>query len=591
MENITHLINSQNRGVPRNWQNLEIVIDWLNKKESGTVNVSDLAFVQEAQKYIEEHIQQGLSSGVGIFEGIPYDIVLGNILNPVWKFEGYLDLTDDLTQIGGEEIICSLKKRKGEDWINDVADGFSMAYLYDKGVIRNSDFVKVPYVINFIPDGLQLILLSMSLYMMTKELIENIEKLSEAIAELTDASTPVVSYGLGANSGGPVLVVSNGWDLGNFILVSLKVLARIAYTIAIVIAIKNLIEQIFEQLLPKKRYHLGMTFRKMAERSCEYLGLTFQSSITELDWVHIPRKDRKGGESGEYGFPASDEPIYTFGDLIRTLKEMFNADYRIKNGVFYLERRDFFATASSFQLPDYFTNQQRKLNQFKYNTNEMVSNYSIVWAYDIQDQNTLEDQTGRIFQAITTPVIKTNEDLINIKGLTKIDIPFSLGKCKTSLTAVEKLAKVLGQFVDNLTGIFGGGTNFASQIENRNGSLLLSSHFLTYGKVVVMSGGKLVSNQRQVLSAKLLFDKFHYINSFAEVNGMHNQYIRYFDFVVPMSLEQFNQLLENNIGTTTDGLQFYVETCSYNQYKRTARLDVRINKKYTNNLKIEYVSR
>lgn len=591
MENITHLINGQNLGVPRNWQGLEIVIDWFNKKESGAVNVSDLAFVFEAKKYIEQHVQSGMDSGVGIFEGIPYDIILGNINSPVWKFEGYLDLTDDLTTIGGEEIVCSLKKRKGEDWLNDVADGFSMAYLYDQNVIKNSDFVKVPYVINFIPDGLQLILLSMSLYMMTKELIENIEKLSEAIAELTDASTPVLSYGLGANAGGPVFVVSNGWDLGNFILVTLKVLARIAYTVAIVIAIKKLIEQIFEQLLPKKRYHLGMTFRRMMERSCEYLGMSFVSSINELNWVHIPRKDRKGGESGEYGFPASDEPIYTFGDLIRKLKEMFNADYRIKNGVFYFERRDFFATASSFQIPDYFTNQERRLNQFKYNTNEMVSNYSIVWAYDIQDQNTLEDQTGRIFQSITTPITKVNEDLINIKGLTKIDIPFSLGKCKNSLTAVEKLAKVLGQFVDNLTGIFGGGTNFASQIENRYGSLLLSSHFLTYGKVVVMSGSKLVSNQRQELTAKSLWDKFHHINSFAEINGIHNQYVRYFEFNVPMTLEQFNQLLENNIGTTVNGEQFFVETCSYNPFKRTAKLDIRINKKYTNNLKIEYVSK
>jgi hypothetical protein len=41
------------------------------------------------------------------------------------------------------------------------------------------------------------------------------------------------------------------WDLGDWIMIALKVLARIAYIIAITIAIVNLIKEIFEQLLPK----------------------------------------------------------------------------------------------------------------------------------------------------------------------------------------------------------------------------------------------------------------------------------------------------------------------------------------------------
>jgi hypothetical protein len=47
--------------------------------------------------------------------------------------------------------------------------------------------------------------------------------------------------------------------------------------------------------------------------------------------------------------------------------------------------------------------------------------------------------------------------------------------------------KQLAKVVDGLTGIFGRGTRFGAQIENRVGSLLLSSHFLTSGKVE-MSG-------------------------------------------------------------------------------------------------------
>lgn len=582
MAEIRHFINGNDFGEPRNWQDLEITIDWLNKKDSGAINVSELAFVDQANEYLQQRVLDGLNGGVGVFEGDEYKITLGDPTNPTFQFLGYLDFTDGMTTIGGEEIICSLKKKRGEDWLNDVADGFSFAYLHNKGVITNSDFVRVPYVINFIPDGMQLIVLSMSIYMMTKEIIENVEKLSETIADIINASTPVVGVSVGVGAG-----VVTAWDLGDFILVSLKALARLAYIIAMSIAIINLINQLFAQILPTKRNHLGMTFRKMMERGCQHLGLTFYSDIDELNWVHIPRKSKKGGSSGETGFPTNSEPIYLFGDLIRTLKEMFNADFRIKDGVFYLQRIDNFQFPSSYELPSYFNDQERLLQKYKLNTNEIVSNYNIYWALDVQDQNTLENSNGRVFQAITSPVSVNNQDYVTIKNLTEISLPFSMGLEKRSLNEVEKLARVLGGIVDGLTGIFGGGTNFKSKIEERVGSLLLSSHFLTAGKVVKMTGSKLANDQRSVLDAKKLWDKFHFINSFAEYQGEHNQFFRYEEQRVPMTIQEFSILLENNIATDVEGNEIKIEKVIYSPYKSTAVIDYRIKKKYTNNLKIE----
>lgn len=582
MAEIRHLINGQDLGEPRDWNDLEITVDWLNKKESGTINVSDLAFVNEANEYLQQRILDGISGGVGVFEGVPYQITVGDPGNPTFIFDGYLDLTDGMTVIGGEEILTSLKKKKGDDWLNDVADGFSFAYLHEQGVITTSDFVKVPYVINYVPDGLQIIVLSMSIFMMTKELIENIQNLAETIADVTDAATPVVGVSVGLGAG-----VVTAWDLGNFILVTLKTLARIAYIIAITIAIINLIEEVLEQLLPKKREHLGMTFKKMFEKSCQYLGLAFYTDIPELDWVHIPRKDKKGGTSGETGFPTNTEPIYTFGDLIRTMKEMFNADYRIKNNIFYFQRKDKFEFPSSYQLPAFFNNQERLLQSFQLNTEEMVSNYNIYWSLDIQDQNTLDVVDGRVFQAITTPVTKINEDFVTIKNITEIAIPFSIGLEKRSLTTVEEIAKDLGSLVDSITGIFGGGTNFESKIEQRIGTLLLSSHFLTNGKVVKMAGSKLANDQREILDSKKLWDNYHFINSFAEYQGEHNQWFRYFEQPVPMTIQEFAVLLENNKATDNEGNEYLIEKVVYNPYKTTALIDYRVKKKYTNNLKVE----
>lgn len=590
MADVIHLIDGQNRGVPRNWEELELTIDWLNAKEQGgTPNLTNMVFNAEACKYLNERFNNGMNGGPGIFEGVPYAIQVGPVQNPVFIFEGFLDGTDELTFLGKEEITVGLKKRHGEDWLNDVADSFSFAFLAEEGIITQSDFIKVPYVINYIPDGTQLILLSISIYMMTKELIENAEAIAQTIADVTDASTPTTGVGIGANAGGPVVTVNTGFDLGNFILVVLKALARIVYIIAVTVAIINLIEALFEQILPKKRFHLGMSERRMFERGCQWLGLNFQSSITDLDTIHIPRKDRKGGEAGESGFPTNSGPIYLFGDYIRVMKEKYNADFRIANGTFYFERRDQFEIPSGYAIPNFFNNQERLLDDEKYNTDELVSNYNILWQFDIQDQNTLDDQSGRVFQAITRPNIVQDESLVLMKGLAQINIPFTLGKTKTSLTDVERLAKTLGSIVDGLTGIFGNGTNFASQIQNRVGSLLLSSHFLTLGKNVKMSGSKLSPNQRDLLSARHFWDSYHFINSFAEVNGVHNQWKRYLQQRVPMTVQEFATLLENNITTDSQGRDVLIENVVYNPSQTTAVVDYRIREKYTNNFKIEYI--
>lgn len=581
--NIRHFINGNDFGEPRDWQGLEIFVDWRNETESAKLNITDLEFVLKANKYLQERILNGLNGGVGIFEGEPYQIKIGDPESPSYVFDGYLDFTDDTTFVGNESVVCSLKKKKGTDWLNDVADGFSFAYLYDQNTITDGDFVRVPYVINYIPDGLEIAVLSISIYMMTKEIIENVQALAETIADVTDASTPVIGVSVGLGAG-----VVTAWDIGNFILTVLKTLARIAYIIAITLAIIQMVESLFQQILPPKRHHLGMTFRKLLERGCQHLGLNLQSSIAELDWVFIPRKDKKGGENGETGFPTNSGGFYTFGDAIRTLKDMFNANHKIIDNTFIFERKDFFEFNGTYQIPEVLQDQTKLLNNVKFNTDEMVANYNISFQYDIQDQNTLNDQNGRVFQAITRPINTNNENFVNIKGLAEIIIPFSLGKTKTQLNNVETIAKSLGQIVDTITGIFGGGTSFESQIESRSGSLLLSSDFVSIPKVVAMNGTNLQNNQREIINAKHIWEQYHYINSFAEVNGHHNQWWRYPATKVPMTLKEFESLIDNNSGVY-NGMNFVIESLKYYPEGRYGILEYRVQKKYTNNLKIDYV--
>ena len=581
MTNIRHYINGNDFGEPRNWQDLEIVIDWENKTETVTLNVTDLSFVLKANKYLQDRIFNGLNGGVGVFEGEPYEIKIGDTNNPAYTFEGYLDFADDNVIFGKEEIKLKLKKRYGDDWLNDIADGFSFAYLYDKNVINDGDFVKIPYIINYVPDTMQMITLGLSLYMMTKEMIENVEKIAETVADISNASTPVVGAGVGVGA-----VAVTAWDIGDWVMVALKAIARIAYIIAISIAIIKLMTMIFEQLFPQKRYFKGMTYKRMFEKACQHLGLTFQSSIRELEWVNMPKKENKGDDKG---FPTNDSPIYTFGDLIRTMKKLFNADYRIIGNVFYFERKDKFDDINNDVLPDYFQNQERLLNEFSLNTDEIVSNYVLKFEYDTMDRNTLDNQIGRIYQIITEPITVTNKEYVNIKNLTEIDIPFSLGSVKTKLTGLEKFAKEVGKFVDTLTGIFGNGTNIANSVQSRIGSLYLTNHFTTKDKILKVGSSGLNLNQRQFINAKYLWENYHFINSFAEINGVHNQFFKYKNYKIPMTLKQFQILLGKNKLYDNAGNVIFIDKLQYKPENATAIIDYRLNKKYTNNLKLSYV--
>lgn len=592
MAEIKHFYNGNLIDEPRNWQDMEIECDFQNRKESAEINMPSLNFVGDIGLLIRQRAMNGLSNGLGMFEGDPYRIEIGESGNPAFVFDGYLDFADDTEFIGCNEIKVALKKRKGENWLNDVADGFSFRYLFDKGIIKQSDFVKVPYVINYIPDGMQMLVLSMSLFMMTKELIESVKTLAQEIGSLTNASMPTIGTSVGLGAG-----VVTAWDLGDIIYASIKLASNIAYTIALIFAIKKLIEQIIEQLVPKKRYHLGMRLYTLFQRACEFKELQLQSNLLNQlkDWVLIPQKGHIGGKKPtghkgqwiESGVPNGS--IDTFGDLIREWKKNLNADFKIKDGVFYFEREDFWQELGNYQIADVFTEQPNLQDKWKPNVDEVISNYNINWAYDVQDQNTMDNQNGRVFQSILEPKITLNKDLVNLKNLEEVAIGYSMGTRKNELTEVEKVVKGLAKFVDKLTSIFGGGTNFESQIEERNGSLLLSSHFLSIPKVVVMSGGKLAKNQREKLSSENLWNNYHSIRCFAEINGKHNQWRKFEKVKVPFCLKDFISLFDKNYFPLDDGKTARIDKLKWSVRYDYALIDFRVNEKYTDNLTVKNI--
>ena len=582
---------------PRNFENAKVLIDWVGMKEAANITIDSIELVGKEGNDLRNRILSGLSGGVGFFEGEPYQIQIGEQSNPQGTFNGYLDFSSGVEFIGDCDVRCSLKREQGSDWLNDVADGFSYRYLESIGLIKNSDFVPVPYVINYIPDGAQLLILGLSTFMMTKELIESIKALSTRTAELTDAATPVVGVSVGLGGG-----VVTAYDIGGIIGAALKLILQIAYIVAIIVAIVELIQQIIDQLMPAKRYHLGMTIKSLFVKACDHLNLTLSSNLLDdIDrgnkWILIPSKNHKGGSAPtnaapdwrETGVPSQQDTTDTFGGVIRVFKRMFNADYQIKDGVFIFERIDYFRKQSNYVIPATFIDQEKFIDKNTFNTDKLKSNYVISYSFDNQDLNTLDVPDGRVFQAQLSPKVTTNKNLTTLKGLEEIAIPFSLPVRKNKLTAVEEFVKALASVVDALTGQLGNPQSFSGQIANRVGAMHLSSHFLSVPKLVVMNGNQLAREQRQILSSTKLWTDYHFLNSFKPINGQHAQYWLFRKQKIPFCFADFLSLLDNNKVTTTTGEDAEIETVEWNVWENFATIDYKINRLYDNNFNISYL--
>ena len=259
------------------------------------------------------------------------------------------------------------------------------------------------------------------------------------------------------------------YDIGNIVLAALKLIAQIAYLAAIIVALVKLTEQIIEQLMPPKRYHLAMTVKSLFVKACEHLNLTLESTLLDNieksgnKWVLMPSKNHRGGEKPtgadntwkETGVPSQQDATNTFAGVIRTFKEMFNADFQLKDGKFIFERRDFFIKSTGYVIPDTFIDQEKLIDANSFNTDELKSSYNINWSFDSQDLNTLDNQNGRVFQAVLSPKVTNNPKLTSLTGLQEVGIPITMGIRKDKLTIIEEIVKGFVTIADSLTGQIG----------------------------------------------------------------------------------------------------------------------------------------
>jgi hypothetical protein len=372
----------------------------------------------------------------------------------------------------------------------------------------------------------------------------------------------------------------------------------VAYFVAMVITIKNLMQQIFDQLYQPTRWHTGIKLSSLFRVGLAEMGLSFQSSIfANPKWanaVYLPVKNKVGALSSsisQSGAPTRAEDCYFLGDFIQRMMEQFNADYRISNGVFRFERWDWWALNSSVTLDDNWTDQTELINRIGDNSNDFVGGYTITFPFDANDQNTYDNFTGTVYDVITNNITLPNADKAydNSGGVRFIELPYCRATRKGALTSFENILIGLFSTVDTVTNIFsaGNGTNFATQVTARVNNMVISEKFINRPKIVRMNSALNGLDATQP-TAKELWDDFHFINSFKQINGKHNQWEI---FILPMKMcvEKFVTLLDNNFVETVSGEVAEIQRLQWVIEEDAAECVVRVNRLTNTNLKQAYL--
>ena len=511
---------------PRNVLEIGLITDYTGNPNMLQIDSDTVVLPREAREIILNHI-----ATQGVFEGIPYMIETESGI----KLEYYVDLTEGTTY-KDFEIEVKIKKRKGFDNFIENSQGLSFELMNKKGV--NFDFIDIPYVI--IPDNqLELgVSLSIATYVMTKEAIQATKDLVTATRDLIEALT-----------GTPFP------PLGEIISLSLALTAQLAYTLAVYTALIKLGRQMLELIFPKVRTYKGATIKNLIEKGCEYLGYTLDSTLLnewdKLTIMPVPLiKNKKSifnfiqnelNFSFTKGYPTAQDTVSTLGELINAVEIWFNARTKVYNGVVQIERRDYWQNITSNTTVPALNLQDSRQSQYVLNTDEAWKRSYVHYQVDYSDTHTLDffDPTDAEFS--TEPLNVINEDLVSIRGLNDINIPFALGVRKDRLSWVEAFAKTFFQLVDTVTGLFGAGLNSTSLITNRLGVTQISQQYYSVTKVLYATNGKQSADYVDKIKAGNIYNEYHKINEI-NING----YKIYSDVPMRLKSEEFVSLLDNN---------------------------------------------
>ncbi|MFH0866139.1 MAG: hypothetical protein V1904_08085 [Bacteroidota bacterium] len=573
------------RNAPVEWQTAEALATFDREAVQASITIDKFTFVNEEATALIQHIQSGMTGGIGILEAVPYRIELYNKNGQTVLFDGMIDLSDgvEINEFNNK-VTAKLRLRDELYTLEEKIQCLSFGYLAELGEITSSDYTDIHYVVQKKINILETIIMGIALYMMTKELIDAIIKITKDIGHLTAHAT-----------GG---LPSPFSVLAGIIFGIILIILEILYAALLLIAIIKLSSVLISQLAPIKRKAKTINFKTAITKVCTHLGYVFQTNIPDMDNVYyLPSNfdfdsttqlgiiDVWKGNSK--GIPSSSDYGYNCADFFELAKKLFNGKYAIIDGkvCFYNTDDPFWNQYSSYQMPSV----RDKIKT--YNTDELKANRYLVFDVDFSDEWTIKDYEGTAYEVITNPQITNDIKLKTIKGLDEIRFGASLGSRKDVPYGAELFLQQLASVIDGILQSIGGQAQYVQMLGTSIGLMTISTNNWLKPKVLKVDGNKKLV-PRSSWSAKYIYENYYIGKSFVStVNGQANygQKEIYRNVKIPFGLDDFILLIDNSYITLPDGSSGKIMSCKYRFSADHAIIDYYLRKPYTANLKETFI--
>ncbi len=578
------LLNGVQLNAPIEWEDIEIVAEYENDSIQPSLAIEEFTFPLEARQSINKWIADGLSSGVGIFEGMPFQLTLFNNQPIQENFKAFIDFTNgyrDLPEDGKVDV--GIISDFSLDNFFEQIEGTTFGYLASINKVTFADYIGVDYVVEKKFNLIELLIASVVLYIMIKELVENVIRLIDQLNKNTSASLPLPTV--------PVPTV----DTNQIIYAVLSTIIQIIYIGIMLAAVINLGKALLDTLLPPKRQHKAIKLKRALEIICDYFGYGFNTSIPELENVVYlpsnPNLDEKtlGGliavtNGTPVGIPYVGDYGYRCDEMFNLAKDLFNAkiaiinntvEFRSKNDVFWQQQ-------STWSLPDIL------LDTKQYNTDEIKPERLLTFVTDLNDEWTIDNYKGTAYEIRTNPKTVIRQKAVLLKGFDEVNFNVALGNRKDELNALEKFLSQVAGFVDKTTSVLGGGTNLKSLVTSKLGVLKVTNNWHSIPKVLYLNDGKLPINHRDLWNSKILYDEYYIEKSFVR-NNFYGQKTVYKGISIPFGFEDYKQLSTNSY-FLFKGKQAKIIKFAWTIGKDRATIDFWVREPYTFNLEETYIN-
>ena len=558
-----------NEVTPKNYEEIELVVDKTREGSVSSMNLTQLIFVNEAKKLIDEHL-----TNVGYFTGIPLDIKLDNN----YTLNYYLDQSDNLKD-QDHQFDIAVKRRYNNVQFWDKVDGAtfdSLGDLWEQSVSQQKR--EIGRVVISTDDQLQLLSFGVTILDLAKQTIDLIYDIGNLQSAAAGVGTWIYA----------ILMIA---------IYLVKLINVISQVVVFVKALENYMYPQIERLkvmsvkdiIETSLFYLGYTLNVNSFinqfEDVVYLGTANRTArINNTGFIYTTIDRKPVGYPSYIDFTDSSKYDYTLvGGFFRWFLDSFNGKVRVSGTTITFNRRDENAGTVN-NITTGLTIQSTRVNEQTPNTNEAWQRCLVRFRLDPTDVYTsyIFDNSVAEWSTEVNNFYPTASDLKLIRGVKDVDMTFSQGFMyqstpETFFNTIFKIKeKLTGALSSTLPPWVFGALNGVIPYKD-----VLATSQYTYDrpKLLRMIGGL----KTQSITAVEVFDNYHDIDFLG-----NNSFMIHTGEILECNDDLFVDL-DNNDYAEINGEICEVIRVSYSPFKHKATIIYKQPSNYASNLNLKRI--